>query len=239
MYRLYVVMKLLTKQAPPENVLCAGDKSNCHFLNEIIELRHEVNLLTEQVRTDALTGLYNFRFFNETIALEMERARRGLQPLAMILLDVDYFKKFNDEWGHDYGNFALIHVANLVKLAVRKLDYACRFGGEEFIILLPNTDLSQAVYVAERLREMIATTPLILNAHSITYLTASFGVDEFSANINDTNEDFIRRVDAWLYHAKHNGRNRISHPDLMARVKKKAVTLEEKDALLDVFNDKA
>lgn len=230
-------MKSENNQKLSENLLCIGDKNNCRFLNEIIELRHEVNLLTEQVRTDALTGLYNFRFFNETIALEMERTRRGTQSLAMILLDIDHFKKFNDEWGHELGNQALIHIANLIKIAVRKLDYACRFGGEEFIILLPNTDLFQAIHVAERLREMIATSPLILNSQSSTLLTASFGIDEFSTYMSDTCEGFIQRVDTWLYQAKHSGRNRVSHPKLRQRIQTEAVTLEEKNALFDALND--
>jgi diguanylate cyclase (GGDEF)-like protein len=230
-------MKPVIQQDASENLLCANDAGNCIFLNEIIELRREVAFLTEQVRTDALTGLFNFRFFNETISLEMERARRGAQPLSMILLDIDHFKKFNDAWGHELGNRALIHVSTLIKIAVRKLDYACRFGGEEFIILLPSTDLCQAIHVAERLREMISTTPLLLNGQSSTFITASFGVDEFSTSMSDTSEGFIARVDAWLYHAKHNGRNRVSHSDLIARAQSKPVTLEEKNALFGAIND--
>lgn len=229
-------MKLTIGQDLLENSFCSRDDKNCKFANELIELRNEVNLLTNMVRTDALTGLYNFRFFNETIVLEVERARRGAQPLSMILLDIDHFKKFNDEWGHELGNRALIHVANLIKVAVRKLDYGCRFGGEEFIILLPNTDLNQAILVAERLREMIATTVLDLNGESLVCLTASFGVDEFSRSMSETCECFIQRVDEWLYQAKHNGRNRLSHPKFVARVQVEAVTAGEKDALLVAYN---
>lgn len=230
-------MKLTLSENSSENLICLAEDNNCKFINELHYLRGEVSLLKNLVRTYALTGLYNFRFFNETIALEVERARRGAQPLAMILLDIDHFKKFNDEWGHELGNQALIHVSNLIKIAVRKLDYGCRFGGEEFIILLPNTDLCQAVPVAERLREMIATMPLTLNGESSTYLTASFGIDQFSVCMSDSGEQFVQKVDAWLYHAKHNGRNRVSHPDLLEKLQIEAVTLEEKDALFDnVFN---
>ncbi|MES2676472.1 MAG: GGDEF domain-containing protein [Pseudomonadota bacterium] len=230
-------MKSTISENSSENLICVGEDENCKFIHELLYLRREVSSLQDLVRTDALTGLYNFRFFNETIALEMERARRAAQPLAMILLDIDHFKKFNDEWGHELGNQALIHVANLIKIAVRKLDYGCRFGGEEFIILLPNTDLCQAVPVAERLREMIATMPLILNDQSSAYLTASFGVDQFSMYMSDSCEQFVQKVDAWLYQAKRNGRNRISHPDLIERAKIEAVTLEEKDALFEnAFN---
>jgi diguanylate cyclase (GGDEF)-like protein len=218
------------------NLLCTHSDDACQFLSEIVELRAEVNSLTEQVRTDALTGLYNFRFFNETIALEMERTSRGTQPLSMILLDIDHFKKFNDQWGHELGNHALVHIATLIKVAVRKLDFPCRFGGEEFVILLPNTDLRQAVNVAERLREMIASTSLEVLGQSAIAITASLGVDQFVSTNSDTSEAFVRRVDSWLYKAKHGGRDQVVYPDLITNVPitipLKAVTQDEKNALL-------
>jgi diguanylate cyclase (GGDEF)-like protein len=186
------------------------------------------------VRTDALTSLFNFRFFTETIALEMERTRRGTQPLSMILLDIDHFKKFNDQWGHELGNHALVHIANLIKLAVRKLDFPCRFGGEEFVILLPNTDLRQAVNVADRLCEMIATTPLKLEGYDAITITASLGVDQFASSNSESSEAFIHRVDSWLYKAKHNGRNQIAHPELMTVLHNESVSVEEKDALFNL-----
>lgn len=229
-------MELIPNQQQ-ESKPCSRRHDDCQFSDDIAELRREVSFLTEQVRTDALTGLYNFRFFSETIELEMERTRRGTQTLSMILLDIDHFKKFNDQWGHELGNQALIHASNLIKLAVRKLDYPCRFGGEEFIILLPNTDLRQAVTVAERLREMLATTPLQLNEQSQTKVTASFGVDQFSASMSDSSEGFIQRVDALLYQAKHNGRNFVAHPNLDAAPQYESVTAEEKSALFDIIND--
>lgn len=220
-----------------QNLLCKRSDDTCQFLSEIVELRKEVNLLTELVRTDALTGLYNFRFFNETIALEMERTRRGTQPLSMILLDIDHFKKFNDQWGHELGNHALVHIAKLIKVAVRKLDFPCRFGGEEFVILLPNTDLRQAVNVAERLREMIATTPLEIADQEAVGITASLGVDQFASTHSETSEAFMHRVDSWLYKSKHNGRNLVSYPDLNANIKIESVTQEEKNALFGVLGN--
>lgn len=230
-------MESVSNQDQTENLICSRRQDDCQFLNDIIELRREVSFLTEQVRTDALTGLYNFRFFNETIELEMERTRRGTQTLSMILLDIDHFKKFNDQWGHELGNNALIHASNLIKLAVRKLDYPCRFGGEEFIILLPNTDLRQAITVAERLREMLATTPLVLNDQAQTTITASFGVDQFSARMSESSEGFIQRVDALLYQAKHKGRNFVAHPNLDTATVYESVTAEEKSALFDIVNN--
>lgn len=217
--------------------VCSRAGDECQLFNELVELRHEVTTLTELVRTDALTGLYNFRFFNETIHLEMERTRRGTQPLAMIMVDIDHFKKFNDDWGHENGNHALVHISNLIKLAVRKLDFPCRFGGEEFAILLPNTDFRQAVFVAERLREMIEASPLLLANGKSILITASLGVDQFSAAMSETSEAFIARVDAWLYRAKHNGRNQVAYPEVTAKARVESVTLEEKSALFNLLSD--
>jgi diguanylate cyclase (GGDEF)-like protein len=223
------------KNAPDLN--CPRGDSVCHFLGEIVELRKTVDSLTEMVRTDALTGLFNFRFFTETIALEMERTRRGTQPLSMILLDIDHFKKFNDQWGHELGNHALVHIAKLIKVAVRKLDYPCRFGGEEFVILLPNTDLRQAVNVADRLCEMIATTPLEVAGQYPITITASLGVDQFASSNSETSEVFIHRVDSWLYKAKHNGRNQVARPELVTALHNESVSMEEKDALFNLLSD--
>lgn len=219
------------------DLYCPRGDSACRFLGEIVELRKAVDSLTEMVRTDALTGLFNFRFFTETIALEMERTRRGTQPLSMILLDIDHFKKFNDQWGHELGNHALVHIANLIKLAVRKLDFPCRFGGEEFVILLPNTDLRQAVNVADRLCEMIASTPLKLEGHHSIAITASLGVDQFASSNSESSEAFIQRVDSWLYKAKHCGRNQVVHPELATVLHNESVTMEEKDALFNLLGN--
>ena len=231
-------METVPDEKDSPNLLCKRGDDTCQFLSEIVELRKEVNSLTELVRTDALTGLYNFRFFHETIALEMERTRRGTQPLSMILLDIDHFKKFNDQWGHELGNHALVHIANLIKVAVRKLDFPCRFGGEEFVILLPNTDLRQAANVAERLREMIASTPLEVQGQAPILITASLGVDQFSSSNSETSEAFISRVDSWLYKSKHNGRNQVTYPELKVSSRVESVSQEEKNALFSAVDNK-
>ena len=219
-----------------DNLRCPSGENPCEFLTEIILLREKVNSLTELVRTDALTGLYNFRFFKEALALEMERTRRGTQPLSMILVDIDHFKKFNDKWGHDLGNQALIHISNLIKITIRKLDFGCRFGGEEFVILLPNTDLQQSISVADRLREIIATTPLDIDTLPVG-ITASLGVGEFTSRHSETCEAFIHRVDTWLYKAKENGRNQVAFPVPSVTEKTDAVTQEEKNALFGAVDN--
>lgn len=213
---------------------CPLGDASCRFLQELSALRQEVDVLKEQVRTDALTGLYNFRFFSDALPLEMERASRSFQPLSLIVLDIDHFKGFNDRWGHEVGNKALSHVAQLIALTIRKLDFACRFGGEEFVILLPNTDLRQAANAAERLREIIANTPLVQEQNSIS-ITASLGVDEYRGNHSDSPEGFLERVDAWLYQAKHAGRNCVKGPVIELADVSTTVTAEEKDALFGAF----
>lgn len=215
---------------------CPYGDTPCLYLQELQSLRREVDLLKEQVRTDALTGLYNFRFFSDALPLEMERARRSRQPLSLIILDVDHFKGFNDHWGHELGNQALVHIAKLIALTFRKLDLACRYGGEEFVVLLPNTDLRQATQVAERLREIIASTPLKHEDESIP-LTASLGVDEFRGNHSDSPEGFVERVDSWLYQAKHAGRNCVRGPQIESVEVSSTVTVEEKDALFGVLDE--
>ena len=213
---------------------CPHGEVPCQFQQELQTLRQEVDLLKELVRTDALTGLYNFRFFSDALPLEMERASRSFQPLSLIILDIDHFKGFNDRWGHELGNRALSHIAQLIALTIRKLDFACRFGGEEFIILLPNTDLRQANNVAERLREIIANTPLVHEQELIT-ITASLGVDEYRGNHSDSPEGFVERVDTWLYQAKHDGRNCVKGPVIEPADVSTTVTTEEKDALFGAF----
>ena len=216
--------------------LCPEGDLPCQFLKELQNLRGEIELLKEQVRTDALTGLYNFRFFSDTLPLEMERSRRSFQAPSLIVLDIDHFKKFNDTWGHEVGNQVLMLVAQQITLTIRKLDYACRFGGEEFVILLPNTDLRHAKHVAERLRESIENAPLLYDGQSLS-VTASLGVDEFRSNHSDTHEGFIERVDSWLYQAKHDGRNCVRHPVVESTIIKTTVTTDEKDALFGAFGN--
>lgn len=214
--------------------LCGAAGAACQYADELAGLREQVMELSQQVFSDALTGLYNYRYFNQTLPLEIERTYRSGQPMALILLDIDHFKQFNDQWGHELGNQALTHVAQLINITVRKLDMACRFGGEEFVVILPNTDLAQAVSVAERLRTMIATTPLEVMAQTIP-LTVSLGVDEYRTQLMESPEGFLRRVDNWLYQAKKAGRNRVAAPDLDAY--QVAISAAEKDALFDLWSE--
>jgi diguanylate cyclase (GGDEF)-like protein len=208
----------------------------CLYQKTIEELQVEVARLTEQAQTDALTHLFNYRFFVDALQREMERAQRSLQPMCMIMIDVDFFKKLNDRWGHEIGNQALQHIAKIIHHTVRKLDIACRFGGEEFVVILPNTDIRQSVYVAKRIREVIEQSPLSVSGDLIN-MTASLGVDEYKANCSDTQDGFVERVDSWLYKAKQSGRNQVIHPDFDREISTKSiVTDSEKDALFNAFS---
>ena len=210
--------------------------SPCRYGELVNDLQQQIETLKDQAQTDALTGLYNYRFFADALPREMERSQRSFQPVSMIMIDIDYFKKLNDQWGHEIGNQALIHLANIIRQTIRKLDIPCRFGGEEFVVILPNTDLRHSIAVAKRIREMIEQLPLLLANESIA-ITASLGVDEYRPHHSDSKDSFIERVDAWLYQAKHSGRNNVMHPSFVDnQLIHTNVTSDEKDALFKTFS---
>jgi diguanylate cyclase (GGDEF)-like protein len=157
--------------------------------------------------TDYLTGLVNRR----TVALAGERAfhsaQRHGQALSVAVIDVDYFKSVNDRFGHDSGDLALKHIAAMLEMAGRKTDLLGRHGGEEFVVLLDQTDREQSVVVAERLRSGVEGGTLKLDGHSIT-LTVSIGLATFQETDRSFN-DLLRRADKALYAAKAMGRNRV------------------------------
>lgn len=215
-------------------ITCVQTGNVCQLQQELLLLRDQVRDLAEKVHTDLLTGLHNYRYFQEILPLEMERTLRTGQPLAIILLDVDHFKAFNDRWGHEAGNQALQRVGALIKDALRKLDVASRYGGEEFVIILPDTPLKQAVKVAERLRSMIEDHPLLI-AGTPVGLTVSLGVDEYSFHRGETPASLLARADQFLYQAKQEGRNRVAHPPIICG--ENFVSAEEKTALYDFFSD--
>lgn len=168
------------------------------------ELEIANNELIKLARYDALTGLHNRRAFNNYIEYLFEQMSRTHQVYAVLLMDIDFFKKVNDTYGHEVGDHVLQCVAELLPSAIRTTDFVARFGGEEFVVLLPATALDQAVLVAEKIRQTIAQETIIEN-HPIT---ASIGVSiatQQDAEVNDT----IRRADKCLYIAKEQGRNRV------------------------------
>jgi len=163
----------------------------------------EMNLvLAEQTLTDPLTALKNRRAFDRLLQEECARATRSHSPLALLLLDVDLFKPFNDAYGHVAGDDALQVVAQVLQAQARGYDHVARYGGEEFAVVLPDTDLAEAQAVAERIRAAVAAMP---NAHQT--ITASVGVAAFAEPM--TPVQLVEQADKALYAAKGQGRNRV------------------------------
>jgi len=213
---------------------CPSNKASCEIISELLGLREQVSELSELVHTDTLTGLSNFRYFMLSLEQEMERTRRTGQDTGLIMMDLDFFKKVNDQWGHDVGNKALILAAKQIRAAVRKMDAPCRYGGEEFAVILPATNVYHTLQVAERIRLMIESTPLVTEEQVIS-LTASFGIDVYSANVPGRAEEMVKRADGYLYQAKQEGRNRVCYAPIEVKEDISSVSQDEKDALFGLF----
>lgn len=153
--------------------------------------------------TDGLTGLFNRRFLDETLQLELVRARRYGHSLSVLMLDVDHFKKFNDQHGHDMGDRVLKAVAAAMKSALRQSDFACRYGGEEFLAILPDTNSVGALETAERMR--LAICALVVDGLSVTVSIGGASFPDFAINAQN---ELVEKADGALYEAKHQGRNR-------------------------------
>ena len=171
------------------------------------ELRQSEKRYKELSITDDLTKLYNSRHFYITLQLEMERSNRYHRPLALLMIDIDDFKEFNDTYGHLTGDRVLAKTGEVIRSALREADTGYRYGGEEFAIILPETVGPGAVEVAERIRKELAAMPLSLEAKHNRFITASMGVTELQPE--DKLSGFTRRADKNLYAAKTEGKNRV------------------------------
>ncbi len=159
--------------------------------------------------TDALTGLYNNRYFMQVFPHELVRARRYMKPLSIIMIDVDNFKKLNDTYGHPKGDQVLASLGNVLSGSLRAADFSFRYGGEEFAVILPETRLDGAFMVAESLREKIAkgVTPM-LGRNAELAVTVSLGVAGYPSD-GTTTEQLLAHADACLYKAKRQGKDRV------------------------------
>jgi diguanylate cyclase (GGDEF)-like protein/PAS domain S-box-containing protein len=173
----------------------------------IANLRLQETLKQQSIR-DPLTGLYNRRYLEESLDQELSRAQRQKHPISMIMLDIDHFKRFNDTYGHDAGDYVLQTVGNMLKKYVRGSDVACRYGGEEMILVLPELPLEAASKRAEEIREAISMLVLSHNDKSLGNVTASVGVASFPQH-GITGSSVMQAADAALYQAKAAGRNQV------------------------------
>lgn len=174
------------------------------------EARASAEIAHEQAMTDALTGLLNRYGLQRTLQREQSEARRYQRPLSCLLIDLDHFKSINDTYGHAAGDTALQQIAEILSKAVRGSDMVFRYGGEEFLVLLPETNLEGATALAEKIR-LAADAQLFGDGH-IFPITLSAGVASLSAQ--ESGHDMIARADMALYNAKAGGRNRVEKADV-------------------------
>lgn len=159
-----------------------------------------------RARTDFLTGLPNHRFFQATLSVELGRAQRHNHTLSLLIIDLDYLKEVNDRFGHPSGDMVIKTIAETIRNGCREMDFAARYGGEEFTVILPETPLSGAIQVADRIRERISSEQF----PGIGNITASIGVSNYPINAL-SKEDLIRVADQALYIAKNGGRDRVAY----------------------------
>ncbi|MES2260147.1 MAG: GGDEF domain-containing protein [Pseudomonadota bacterium] len=179
-------------------------------LQRTLELLMANTKLEQLATTDPLTGIANRRKMTEQIARELERARRFRHPLALLMVDIDHFKRINDSYGHEVGDRAIIAVAGTLAASMRSIDLVARFGGEEFVLLMPETDIDVATGAAERLRETIAQLAIEIGDGRCVALTISIGVAAANQqDAPDTPSALLVRADKALYRAKQEGRDRV------------------------------
>lgn len=214
---------------------CPADAPQCkQRAIELEQAKKELAELSELVRTDPLTGLYNFRHFREVMEIEIERTKRTGQPTALVMIDLDHFKNVNDTWGHEAGNQVLASTAKAMQSCIRQLDVACRYGGEEFAVILPAANSLIAKQVAKRICDTIAAKPVMLDGENIA-TTASLGIAILQANQLCSVEVLVERADQALYEAKQNGRNQVCH-EVLDMEPEVFVSKDEKDALAGLFD---
>jgi two-component system cell cycle response regulator len=192
-----------------KNELLARVRSQVRKRRYTERLRDNVQMSIEMAITDALTGLFNRRYMESHLATLVEQAASRGKPLTVMVVDIDYFKAINDSHGHDAGDDVLRDFALRIKRSIRGIDLACRYGGEEFVLVMPETDMAVAAMVAERLRRRIAAEPFAIQQGSrVVPVTISIGIAALRGK-DDTAASVLKRADQALYRAKRDGRNRV------------------------------
>ena len=178
---------------------------------EKFRLFEKINQLSQ---LDGLTGLYNHRMFQERLHQELTRIRRTQKPLSLLMLDIDHFKQFNDNYGHQEGDTVLKELAAIIKSQSRcnTIDVCCRYGGEEFAVIMPELEIHNAIKVAERLRRVVELYPFSIKEKTPGIaVTVSLGVAGVTGDQDLSAEEFIKKADEALYMSKRNGRNKVSY----------------------------
>jgi two-component system, cell cycle response regulator len=192
-----------------KNELLARTRTQVRRRRYTERLRDNVQISIEMAITDALTGLFNRRYMENHLTTLIEQAATRGKPLSLLMLDIDYFKAINDTHGHDAGDDVLRDFALRIKRSIRGIDLACRSGGEEFVIVMPETDMAVAAMVAERLRRRIAAEPFaIQQGQKSIPVTLSIGIAALRGP-DDNAAGLMKRADQALYRAKRDGRNRV------------------------------
>ncbi len=178
------------------------------LISDVTETVGLVKKLNRQANTDELTGIFNRRYLIQSGIQELQRARRDGTPLGIIMMDLDFFKHINDSYGHQAGDEVLHSTAKCFHSGLRDGDILGRYGGEEFVALLPSADLPAVIQIAERLRQQIENLGIPFGERKIT-VTASFGVHAYCGNRDTSLDELLHRADQALYKAKKSGRNRV------------------------------
>jgi diguanylate cyclase (GGDEF)-like protein len=176
----------------------------------VTDLVHQAEELAHLAMVDGLTGVYNRRRFLSLLDVEWERYRRYKRPLSLLMLDIDLFKSLNDRFGHSVDDQVLAHFARICQDSKRGADIAARIGGEEFALLLPETDIGEARIAAERIRQAVADNPVNCNGNDI-FVTVSIGLATANPGMDDP-KALMKAADQALYAAKNAGRNRVCSP---------------------------
>ncbi len=211
-----------------------GKAQSEELQRRIEELENENGRLKSLLLTDELTGLYNKRFFYLQLEVETARSRRTGQPCTLVALDLDNFKNVNDNFGHYVGDQLLSQFAGLLGKSVRPTDFACRFGGDEFFIIMPSSGLTEGIVLSRRIQASLKTSAFTVYTTDGKRASVSIGLATYESFHNMSVNTFFQKADGNLYNAKKSGKNQIAY-DLDAKLENTAVNNAERKALAAQF----
>ncbi|MEL6775971.1 MAG: diguanylate cyclase [Cyanobacteria bacterium J06597_16] len=229
--RLLVIRNITEQQQNQLQI----EQSNTELKRQLKEIQTLRDQLKEQAIRDGLTRLFNRRYFEETLPAEIDKANRAQQPLSIMLLDIDYFKKVNDTYGHLAGDQALRMFASIIQKHIRSSDIACRYGGEEFVVAMPNMTQKEACQRANNIRLAFKKTVITFEEHRFQ-ATVSIGLGSLPQVTNHPNQlsqnqlnqnQLLEKIDQALYSAKANGRDRVETVPTTPVIRSKQSQLEE------------